>query len=168
MDCSLPGSSVHGIFPGKNTGVDCHSFLQGIFPIQELNLAVLHSRQILYCLSHQRSWDISTEEAQKKAAEPCCRTQRGASQKHKGCPLAPPAPAPDTERMSPVPPRPWGLYASCGVNSLQLSKRVWGHKQLGWSSQETPPLSPESGENYSLSILVITNILSILVYLVIL
>ena len=54
-DCSPPGSSVHGIFPGKNTGVDCHSFLQGIFPIQELNLAVLHSRQILYCLSHQRS-----------------------------------------------------------------------------------------------------------------
>ena len=24
MDCSLPGSSVHGIFPGKNTGVGCH------------------------------------------------------------------------------------------------------------------------------------------------
>ena len=23
-DCSLPGSSVHGIFPGKNTGVGCH------------------------------------------------------------------------------------------------------------------------------------------------
>jgi len=24
MDCSLPGSSVHGIFPGKSTGVGCH------------------------------------------------------------------------------------------------------------------------------------------------
>ena len=23
-DCSLPGSSAHGIFPGKNTGVGCH------------------------------------------------------------------------------------------------------------------------------------------------
>ena len=32
IDCSLPGSSVHGIFPGKNTGVGCHSLLQGIFP----------------------------------------------------------------------------------------------------------------------------------------
>ena len=32
MDCnSPPGSSVHGIFPGKNTGVGCHFFLQGIF-----------------------------------------------------------------------------------------------------------------------------------------
>ena len=31
MDCSLPGSSVHGIFPGKNTGVGCCFPLQGIF-----------------------------------------------------------------------------------------------------------------------------------------
>ena len=29
-------------FPGKNTGVGCHSFLQGIFPTQELNLHLLH------------------------------------------------------------------------------------------------------------------------------
>ena len=27
MDYSLQGSSVHGIFLGKNTGVDCHFFL---------------------------------------------------------------------------------------------------------------------------------------------
>ena len=29
MDCSPPGSSVHGVFPGKNTGVGCHFLLQG-------------------------------------------------------------------------------------------------------------------------------------------
>ena len=30
MDCSLPGSSVHGFdSPGKNTGVGCHALLQG-------------------------------------------------------------------------------------------------------------------------------------------
>ena len=34
MDCSLPGSSVHGILRGKDTGVGCHSLLQGIFPDQ--------------------------------------------------------------------------------------------------------------------------------------
>ena len=28
MDCSLPGSSVHGDSPGKNTGVGCHFLLQ--------------------------------------------------------------------------------------------------------------------------------------------
>jgi len=27
MDCSLPGSSIHGIFPGKGTGVGSHCLL---------------------------------------------------------------------------------------------------------------------------------------------
>ena len=34
MDCSPPGSSVHGISPGKNTGEGCHFLRQGIFPTQ--------------------------------------------------------------------------------------------------------------------------------------
>ena len=37
MDCSLPGSSVHGIFPGRSTGGGCHFLLQGIFQTQRLN-----------------------------------------------------------------------------------------------------------------------------------
>ena len=53
MDCSLPGSSVHEIFPGKNTGVGCHFLLWEIFPTQGLNLGLLHCRQSLYQLSHQ-------------------------------------------------------------------------------------------------------------------
>ena len=52
IDCSLPDSSVHGIFPGKNTGVDCHSLLQGIFLIQGSNLDLLHCKHLLYHLSH--------------------------------------------------------------------------------------------------------------------
>ena len=32
MDCSPPGSSVHGDFPDKNTGVGCHFLLQGNLP----------------------------------------------------------------------------------------------------------------------------------------
>ena len=51
MDCSPPGSSVHG----KKTGVGNHSLLQRIFPTQGLNmhlLCLLHYRQILYHLSH--------------------------------------------------------------------------------------------------------------------
>ena len=51
----LPGSSVHGDSPGKNTGVGCHALLQGIFPTQGLNSGLLHCGQILYCLSHQGS-----------------------------------------------------------------------------------------------------------------
>ena len=37
MDCSLPGSSVHGDSPGKDTGVGSLSLLQVIVPTQELN-----------------------------------------------------------------------------------------------------------------------------------
>ena len=37
MDCSLPGSSVHGNSPGRNTGEGCHALLQGIFPMQGSN-----------------------------------------------------------------------------------------------------------------------------------
>ena len=60
LDCSLPGSSVHGDSPGKNTGVGCHALLQGIFPTQGSNTDLPHCRQILYCLSHQGSIRILT------------------------------------------------------------------------------------------------------------
>ena len=52
MDCS---SSVHGDSPGKNTGVGCHFFLQGIFPTQGSNwhlVDLLHCRRVLYSLLH--------------------------------------------------------------------------------------------------------------------
>ena len=38
MDCSPPGSSVHGNSPSKNTGVGCYAFIQGIFLTQGSNL----------------------------------------------------------------------------------------------------------------------------------
>ena len=42
-------------FPGKNTGVGCHSLFHGIFPTQGSNPGLLHCRQIPYHLSHQGS-----------------------------------------------------------------------------------------------------------------
>ena len=39
--------------PGKNTGVGCHSLLQGIFLTQGSNPGLPHCRQMLYPLSHQ-------------------------------------------------------------------------------------------------------------------
>ena len=82
MDCSLPGSSVHGIFqarvlewgaiyiqitsypnvsrlyspwnsPGQNTGLGNISLLQRIFPTQGSNPDLPQCRQILYQLSHK-------------------------------------------------------------------------------------------------------------------
>ena len=55
VDCSLPGYSVHGDSPGKNTGVGCHAVFQGIFPTQGLNPHLPHHRRILYHLNHQGS-----------------------------------------------------------------------------------------------------------------
>ena len=43
------------ISPGKNTGVGSHAFHQGVILTQGSNLDLLHCRQILYFLSHQRS-----------------------------------------------------------------------------------------------------------------
>ena len=53
MDCSPPDCSVHGDSPGKNTGVGCHTLLQGIFPTQRSNPGLPYCRHILYHLSHQ-------------------------------------------------------------------------------------------------------------------
>ena len=55
INCSLPGSSVHGDSPGKNTKVGCRALLQGVFPTQGLNPGILHCRRILDYLGHQRS-----------------------------------------------------------------------------------------------------------------
>ena len=55
MDCSPPGSSVHGDSPGKNTGEGCSALLQGVFPAQGSNPGLPHCRWILFQLSHQGS-----------------------------------------------------------------------------------------------------------------
>ena len=55
MNCSPPGSSVHGNSPGKNIGVGCQALLQAILPSQGLNPGLPHCRWILYHLRHQGS-----------------------------------------------------------------------------------------------------------------
>ena len=58
MDDSLPGSSVHRVFPGKSNGMGCHCLLLGIFPTQGSNLPLLHWQADSLPLSHQgkHSW----------------------------------------------------------------------------------------------------------------
>ena len=55
MDCSLPGSSVHGILWARILVWVAMPFSRGIFPTQEGNPGLLHCRQILYHLRHQGS-----------------------------------------------------------------------------------------------------------------
>ena len=51
MDGSQPGSSVHGIFQARNTGVGCHTLLQGIFLTQGWNSCLL-------CLLHGQTGSL--------------------------------------------------------------------------------------------------------------
>ena len=55
MDCSPTRLLYSWNSPGKNTRVGSYSLLQGIFLTKRLNVALLHCRQILYPLSHQRN-----------------------------------------------------------------------------------------------------------------
>ena len=55
MDCSLPGSSVHGISQAIVLEWIAISFSKGIFPTQGSNPGLPHCRQTLYRLSHQGS-----------------------------------------------------------------------------------------------------------------
>ena len=71
MDCSLPVSSVHEDFPGKNTAVDFHALVQGIFPTQGSNPGLPNCRQILYQLSHQGRPDGSPWESYEAYELPC-------------------------------------------------------------------------------------------------
>ena len=52
VDCRLPGLSIHGNSPGKNTRVGCHALLQGDLPDSRVEPASLdvscNGRWILY------------------------------------------------------------------------------------------------------------------------
>ena len=52
VDCCLPGFSVRGVFPGKNTGVGCHFLLKGIFLTQGSNASLLHCQVDSSPLNH--------------------------------------------------------------------------------------------------------------------
>ena len=57
MDSSLPGSSVHGIFPGKNTRTSHHFLLQRIFPTSGWNPVPLSVYNIHFtCLGFVLVW----------------------------------------------------------------------------------------------------------------
>ena len=61
VDCSLPGSSVHGDSPGKNTGVGCHALLQGIFLSQGSNPSLLRLPALAGgFFTTSASWDAFT------------------------------------------------------------------------------------------------------------
>jgi len=59
MDCSPPASSIHRILQARILVWVAIPFSREIFPTQRLNPGLPHSRQILYCQSHQGSSSFS-------------------------------------------------------------------------------------------------------------
>ena len=60
MDCCPPGFSVHGDSLGKNSEVDCHALLQGMFPTRGSNLHLLHWQTSSLPTGHLGSPRITT------------------------------------------------------------------------------------------------------------
>ena len=55
--------------PGKNTGVNSHTHLQGIFPTQGSNSGLPHCGQMLYRLSHQESFFLTCIQISQEAGK---------------------------------------------------------------------------------------------------
>ena len=100
----------HGLWPasllcpwnssGKNTGVGCHSLLQGIFPTQGLNPGFPHCRQILYHLSSSLQFSHSVVSDSLQPHEP----------QH----ARPPCPSPPVALNAQ---RAWNLFLLCVFSS---------------------------------------------------
>ena len=69
MECSPPGSSVHGILH-KNTGVGSHFLLQGTFLTQGSNPGLLHWQVDSLPLSHQEAFTFHFHALEKEMATP--------------------------------------------------------------------------------------------------
>ena len=74
MDCSLPGSSIHGIFQARVLEWIAISFSSGSSQPRGSNIAgslgLPHCREMLYCLSHQgspRRWIVYGWEKERKS-----------------------------------------------------------------------------------------------------
>ena len=75
VDCSLPGSSVHGDFSGKSTGVGCHFLLQGIFLDQGSSPRLPHWQADALPLSHRGSQEVEQESLLKSSVSYQSRRQ---------------------------------------------------------------------------------------------
>ena len=60
MDCSLPGTSVHGDSPGKNIGVGFHALFQGIFLTQGSNPCLISPELAVVFFTTSTSWETQS------------------------------------------------------------------------------------------------------------
>ena len=60
MDCSPPGSAVHGDSPGKNTEVGCHAFLMLSPSVLFIKLIMFSFVLLILLILLKSNWPIST------------------------------------------------------------------------------------------------------------
>ena len=119
MDCSPPGSSVHGIFPGRNMGVGCHFLLQGIFPAH------------ISCIAGRF---FTAEPPGKPRSEPPAQTSRSCSVLHPGLERA--LPPRGAWTVGPSAPASWPLTSVCNCPKLE-DRAPWPRQALCqcWASR---------------------------------
>ena len=119
MDCSPPGSSVHGILQARTLEWGSLSLLKGIFPTQRSSTGLLHCRRILYCLGLQGSSD-STPRTQIQYARCSEEVAKISDSKVRFW-------IPD---LSPTHAWPWSCSILSEFQILQLKMRIYIHLKL--------------------------------------
>ena len=134
--CSPPGSSAHGIFPGKNTGVGCHFLLQGIFLMQGLNPHHLHWQADSLLLNHVFSQRISWIKELRRGTKATGQNNNSLVSKQSQGSLVP----------SP------GLEIIFWAISCELSCRCWNphlvEKLITWWPDSSQGISCHNSENW--------------------
>ena len=72
MDCTVPGSSVHGIFQARILEWVAISSSRGIFPTKGLNLGLPHCRQTLYPLPSKSLLCLNFGDFRRSPLNPAC------------------------------------------------------------------------------------------------
>ena len=133
MNCSQPGSFCPWGFPGKNTGVNCHFLLQGLFLTQGSNLSFLHWQAGSLPLSRLGTFQFSSVQFS-SVAQSCPTLCNSMNRSTPGLPVHHRLPEftqthvhrvsdaiqPSHPRSSPSPPAPKSLPASESFPMSQL------------------------------------------------
>ena len=155
MDCSLQAPLSMG-FSSKNTGVGCHTRLQGIFPTQGSNHSTLHWQADSSPLSHQGS---STQPQIVGYVHTTHNRNPAPARPHHRAELTPPSSqsrGPLTRRHKRAPASPPGPHAAASSQGVETSRKgswevwfesrkaprkgLWG-SSFGQVANEIPPLS---------------------------
>ena len=131
MDCSLPGSSVHGVSQAKNTGVGCHFLLQGSPRPRDGICVSCVGRWVLCQLCHQGSPAKLCSTATEPVPQSPCSASRDAS-------AVSPLTAEERSPCSLLPEKAWARQWACWLHNTVtnlkinwLKRKIFSHSKSG-------------------------------------